>query len=238
MNTARKRILLLLIALCVALGVTAPAHAATSSTVTYTDPTKHTWTLTHPELSLTNGSMWQGGKVTYLYFVAPVTKTTNGWVKAKNTKYAYGTDYAHTTLLYKVTRSKASAKMRAKTGCTYKYTGVAATYRMYLKYKNGKIVAARWQLENAKKVTQSNENRRTYTLYSKKKFGKDMMYTMFPYWRLNTRDESIANGHETKADQAFQQKNYNYKTYSTYKKYLYNKDGVLEETCAPTHHLV
>ncbi|MDO4798848.1 MAG: hypothetical protein Q4A01_12615 [Coriobacteriales bacterium] len=158
-------------------------------------------------------------------------------MKAKNTKYAYDTDYARITLLYKVARSKASAKMRAKTECTYKLTGVAATYRMYLKYKNGKIVAARWQLENAKKVTKGNENRRTYTLYSKKKFSKDKMHTMFPYWRMNTRDESIANGHETKADKSFQQKNYNYKTYSTYKNYLYSKDDVLEETCASTYHL-
>jgi hypothetical protein len=63
------------------------------------------------------------------------------------------------------------------------------------------------------------------------------MFTMFPYWRLSTRDESIALGHETQADKSFQQKNYSYKTYSTYKNYLYNKDGVLEETCAPTHHL-
>ncbi|MDO4798847.1 MAG: hypothetical protein Q4A01_12610 [Coriobacteriales bacterium] len=78
MTTARKRILLLLMTLYMALGVTAAARATTSSTalssVTYTDPTKHTWTLTHPELSLTNGSTWQGGKVNYLYFVAPVTK--------------------------------------------------------------------------------------------------------------------------------------------------------------------
>jgi hypothetical protein len=64
-----------------------------------------------------------------------------------------------------------------------------------------------------------------------------MMFTMFPYWRLSTRDESIACGHETQADKSFQQKNYDYKTYSTYKNYLYNKDGVLEETCAPTHRL-
>lgn len=240
MGILRKRVLMVVMTLCVVLGLAAPAFAQTKtvgSKLIVTEPTKHTWTLTHPERSLTNGSSRQNGKVTYCYYVGPTKKVSNGWVKAKNTKYAWGTDYAHTTLIYKVTRDKTSAKARAKTGCAYKYTGLAATYRMYLKYRNGKIVAARWKLESTKRITEGNENRRTFTLYSNKKLSSKQVLNMFPYWRMVARDESIALGSETKADDKYLSTYCSYGVFVKYENYLYNKDGILEKTCEPEHHL-